>query len=180
MLLGWFTCRCRKRTCKVQPDGVQEPACWDLSSWARTGVLRFCGSRSSCRVHVWFGSTHRCPREQCTGTRTEHGPVLTWRTPVRAAPAHLPISMLVGCNGVSQTVRGPGQHRPRTGDAPTKGGTTTDQWPPKQGATMCVRHLAHSASAEVCLGPWRLRCSFRNSGSPARSERRFRDDHLNT
>ena len=31
-------------------------------------------------------------------------------------------------------------------------GTTTDQWPSKQGATMCVRHLWHSASAEVRLG----------------------------
>ena len=31
----------------------------------------------------------------------------------------------------------------------TKGITTTNQWDPKQGATMCVRHLAHSASADV-------------------------------
>ena len=53
----------------------------------------------------------------------------------------------------------------RIGDALTTGGTTTDQWPPKKGATMCVRRLRHSALAESRLGRLRLRF-FWISGAP--------------
>jgi len=48
-----------------------------------------------------------------------------------------------------------------------EGPQPTGDPPGKQGATMCVRHFAHSASADVRLGPRRLRRSRRNSGPGA-------------